>query len=97
MMIEVLKLEKIIINKKGFVGEASIKFDNFTINKMIIDLSNTTNPISIPKFDGVQILSGNIINNLKATILEYFQETLEDQEGLFEFKYSDEVEVNQIN
>lgn len=94
----VLKLEKITIIKNGVTGEAQVKYDNLTINKVIIDLNSSVDTIALPKYNGSQIISGKMIVDLKDQILFLFQDILgEAENGMYEFTEEKEYSVTKLD
>lgn len=82
-------IEKIIIIKKGSnIGEASVYIDNdlgdlLILNKLLIDLTDGSEPIKVPKWEGIPIISGSAYDELKSAILEIFQ-SIDSNFGIFE-------------
>jgi hypothetical protein len=83
-----------------YTGEASVKLvdeedDKFIlfINKLIIDIQSGVNSVNIVKFQGVQVVSGPVIDDLKKIIMMIFQEGLNEySEGLYEISYDGKIE-----
>lgn len=92
-----VELEKIIITKMGNKGEACVKYNLFSINKIMIDLTSTVNSISIAKLDNCAIVSGKMIEDLKVTIFELFQDDLADVEnGTYQFENICELRASKL-
>lgn len=92
-----LKLEKIIIIKKGLTGEASVKYNLFSINKLMIDLNSPVETVKTAKLDGSYVINGQLINDVKEQIVDFFQETLGDApDGIYEFVPEVEYTVNKL-
>jgi hypothetical protein len=95
-IIESLTIQKLT----DYTGEASAKLvdegnDKFVlfINKLIIDIHSGSSSINIVKFQGVNVVSGSVIDDLKKIILEVFQEDLRSYEdGLYEISYDGKIE-----
>lgn len=94
-------IESINIQKESdFEGEASVRLVDdedksgiLVINKLIIDLHSCTSSVSVVKFGGVPILSGQVIEDIKNIILEVFQEMLaEESLGLYEIDSEGNIE-----
>ena len=94
----VLLLDRIVIVKKGLTGEASVKYNNLSINKIIIDLNSPVNSIDIPRYDKSPIISGRLVEDLKEQILDFFQESLGDApDGIYEFVEEREFTANKLS
>lgn len=92
-----LKLEKIIIVKKGLTGEATVKYNLLSINKLIINLSSAVDTVAIAKYDGSPVVSGQLITEIKETILDFFQEALgEAPDGMYEIVPELEYSINKL-
>lgn len=84
MFLETITIVKLDKNK----GEASIKLvdedDNtcvLILNKLIIDLTNGADPVTIYKCDGVPFITGSWIIAIKEHILNTWQEYFDSLEN----------------
>lgn len=92
-----LTLEKIIIIKKGLTGEASVKYNLFSINKLVINLNSPVDSVAIPKYEGSAVVSGQLVSDIKSQILDFFQDILGDApDGMYEFIPEIEYAVNKL-
>lgn len=92
-----LKLEKIIIIKKGSTGEVSVKYNLFSINKIIVDLNSAVDPVKITKYEGICVITGQLINDIKEQIIDVFQDVLADApDGMYEGLLEETLVVNKI-
>ena len=91
-------IEKIILNKFGSKGDASVYFEDedgdtvLVLNKFLIDITDGAAPVDIVRYSSTPLFSGAVIEKLKLLILEVF-ETIQEENieiGIFEFD-GDEV------
>jgi hypothetical protein len=92
-----LILDRITIVKKGLTGEASVRYNNLSINKLIIDLNSAVNMVSVPKYDGSPVLSGQLMEEIKEQVIYFFNEVLsEADDGVYEFIEEREFGVKKL-
>jgi hypothetical protein len=92
-----LKLEKIIIVKKGLTGEVCVRYNLFSINKIIVDLNSAVDTFKIAKYENTAIITGQLINDLKEQVFDFFQENLgEAPDGIYEIIPELEYTINKM-
>jgi hypothetical protein len=92
-----LELNKVLIVKNGLTGQASADYNIMKINKIFIDLTNGSAPVTMPNFDKIDIVSGKVITDLKELILDLFQTTLaEAPDAIYEVTFSTEINVKKV-
>ena len=92
-----LKLEKIVIVKKGLTGEVSVKYNLFSINKIAIDMNSAVDTFKVAKYENSPIVNGQLIEQLKEQVLDLFQEVLGDApDGIYEVTTEEEYVVNKL-
>ena len=92
-----LELKKILIAKKGNSAKVSAEYNLFKINNISLDLTNGSNPVRLLSFEGNEIVTGELIKDLKEKILDVFQEVLVDAEdSIYSVTYSKEEIVEKI-
>ena|ERR1035437_4093941 len=86
-------IDSISVVKTGpSTGEASVKFFDgeeayLSVNKIIINLNDGSSPVTVWKYEGTPIVSGNFMEGVKELLLDVFQEGLKDEEpGLYEIR-----------
>lgn len=85
-----LKMSKIIIHKTGKnTGTASVRLVDdglaLVLNRIMIDFNNGDSPVAVLRYDGVQIYSGEIVNDCLENIYDIFINGLESSDpGIYE-------------
>ena len=96
MLTSLLTLDKIVLIKKGNTADVSFKFDDLTINSCFLDFTDGCEPFKVPKFEGVKIFSGKLIDKMKELVLTAW-EGLDEEDGFYEIVISPEMSISKMN
>lgn len=92
-----LELKKILIAKNGTTGSVSVEYNLFKINNISLDLTNGSNPVKLLSFENNEIITGELIKELKEKILDIFQEVLIDAEdAIYTIVYQREEIISKL-